>query len=266
MRAIRVLFAAILFATAGLVTPAGATSVTTDQSDLWWVPTESGWGIQFVQRGSIIFATMFVYDQTNTPIWYTATLSYLGNFVWTGDLLLTNGPWLGAVPFNPNAVGYRKVGTMTWNATSTTNGVLNYSVDGVTVAKNLTRQFLVYDNFHGRYAGAVHQSSAGCFQAADNGTVELIAALGVTQNGTSISMRSSTESGGICTYSGTLSQAGQMGQVAGTYSCNSGDAGTFSFFEMQVNISGITGRFTAKSGPFGCVATGWFGGMRGTTF
>jgi hypothetical protein len=32
-----------------------------DQSDLWWNPAESGWGIQFVHTGSAIFATMYVY-------------------------------------------------------------------------------------------------------------------------------------------------------------------------------------------------------------
>ena len=47
--------------------------------------------IQFVQRGSVIFATMFVYDQFNIPIWYTATLNSVGNLTWTGDLLLTAG-------------------------------------------------------------------------------------------------------------------------------------------------------------------------------
>jgi hypothetical protein len=267
MRAIRVLLAAIVFATVGLVTPAGATSVTTDQSDLWWVPTESGWGIQFVQRGSIIFATMFVYDQTNTPIWYTATLSYLGNFVWTGDLLLTNGPWFGTLPFNPNAVGYRKVGTMTWNATSITNGVLNYGVDGVAVAKNLTRQLLVYDDFSGHYYGGVHQSTTGCVNPGLNGVTEAPAIVNLTQNGQALTIAFFPSGGSSCSYSGALSQYGQMGVTVGSMACSNGETGSFQFFEMQVNISGVSGRFSVSSNTYaGCRYTGWFGGMRGTTF
>lgn len=122
MKAIRVLFVALLFAAMGFVAPAWATSFTTDQSDLWWVPAESGWGIQFVHRGSVIFATMFVYDPTNIPIWYTATLNSVGNLLWTGELFLTDGPWFGTTPFSPNAAGLHKVGTMTWNATTVATG------------------------------------------------------------------------------------------------------------------------------------------------
>lgn len=266
MKAIRVLFAAILFAVVGLSTPAGATSATTDQSDLWWVPSESGWGIQLVQRGTVIFATMFVYGPTGAPTWYAGTLNYLGNFAWTGDLYVTNGPWFGTVPFNPSAVGYRKVGTMTWNALFVTTGTLTYSVDGVPVTKTVTRQTLVLDNFAGRYAGAVHQTQSGCFSPANNGTAEVVAVLAVTQNGTAVSLASTAQTGIACTYSGTLSQAGQMGEISGAYSCSTGETGTFTIFEVQVNVAGITGRLGAHSNTLGCSISGWFGGMRGTTF
>ncbi len=43
-----------------------------------------------------VFATMFVYDQFNIPIWYVATMNSVGsNFTWTGDLLVTSGPGSG---------------------------------------------------------------------------------------------------------------------------------------------------------------------------
>jgi hypothetical protein len=265
MNAIRILFAAVLFATMGFVTPVGATSVTTDQSDLWWVPTESGWGIQFVQRGSVMFATMFVYDEGRIPIWYTATLTYSGNFVWTGDLFLTNGPWFGTVPFNPNAVGLRRVGAMTWNATTITDGVLNYGVDGVTVSKNLTRQTLVFDNFSGHYGGGIHTDTTGCFDPALNGTTESMGILNITQSGQAITLASFPSTGGSCSFAGTLTQAGQMGAVNGSYVCSDGETGVFQLFEMQVNITGVTGRLTANSPAIGCRSTGWFGGIRVTT-
>ena len=53
-----------------------------------------------------------------------------------------------------------------------------------------------------------------------------------------------------------------MGSIAGAYSCNNGDSGTFNMFEVQVNISGITGRFAQNSQLTGCVSNGWFGAMR----
>ena len=69
-----------------LASPVRSTSVTTDQSDLWWIPSEAGWGMQLVQRGSIIFATLFVYGPSSGPTWYTATLDAAPNLTWSGDL------------------------------------------------------------------------------------------------------------------------------------------------------------------------------------
>jgi hypothetical protein len=58
-----------------------ALAKTTDQSDLRWIPTESGWGIQLVQQELTIFATMmFVYGPNGQPTWYSATLDYDGSF------------------------------------------------------------------------------------------------------------------------------------------------------------------------------------------
>ncbi len=267
MKAIRVLFAAILLATAVLLPSAWGTSFTTDQSDLWYVQNESGWGMQLVQRDSVIFATIFVYDSTNIPIWYTATLSYAGDFVWTGDLYLTSGPWFGTVPFNPNTVGYRKVGTMTWTADTTTTGTLAYVVDGVTVTKNVTRQFLVYDDFSGHYGGSIHQTASGCANSAFNGALEITGILNITQNGQSIAIGALPSTGGSCSYTGVLSQAGQMGSVTGSFACSSGETGSFQIYEMQVNPIGVTGRFAAASNTYaGCQYNGWFGGIVVTTF
>src|SRR3982074_2271678 len=124
MKTIRRLFASLLFAIATVSSPVCSTTFSTDQSDLWYIPAEAGWGIQFVQRGGVIFATMFVYDQFNIPIWYVATMNSVGSFTWSGDLLLTSGPWFGTVPFNSSAVTYRSVGTMRWVASSGTTGTL----------------------------------------------------------------------------------------------------------------------------------------------
>jgi len=37
-------------------------------------------------------------------------------------------------------------------------------------------------------------------------------------------------------------------------------------FEMQVNITGFTGRFLDSATALGCSGSGWFGGVRSTTF
>src|SRR2546423_1535665 len=104
-RAACILLAAVSF----LAYPAYSTSFTTDQIDLYYIPNESGWGIQLVQRGSVIFATIFIYGPSNTPTWYVATLQFAGNLTWTGDLFATTGPYFGTVPFNSATVVATKV-------------------------------------------------------------------------------------------------------------------------------------------------------------
>src|SRR5271169_1602648 len=86
--------ACVVLAAASFLAPrAQATSFSTDQSDLWYIAAESGWGLQLVQRGPIIFATLFVYGPSGQPIWYTATMDYTANFVWTGTLYATTGDY-----------------------------------------------------------------------------------------------------------------------------------------------------------------------------
>ena len=211
---------------------------------------------------TVIFSTVFVYDQFNIPIWYTATLNPAGNFVWTGDVYVTNGPWFGTVPFNPGLVGLRKVGTMTWVATQVRAGTVSYTVDGVPVTKNLVRQTLQYDDYNGVYIGAVHETSTGCFNSTLNGTSEFPATISISQVGKAVTMAAAFPKGLTCTVTGTFFQDGQMAAIAANFSCTSGEVGTFSMSEMQINTSGMTGRFTANSSNFGCQDAGWMGGIR----
>ena len=68
--------------------------------------------------------------------------------------------------------------------------------------------------------------------------------------------------GGTCTFTGTLSQAGQFGAVAGTYSCGNGDFGTFQFFEMSVGVNYLTGRLSANGTNDGCKTAAYFAAVR----
>jgi len=256
------LFAFVLAAAVLPVTPASATAFSTDQSDVWNADGEPGWAIQLVQRGGTIFATMYVYGPSSQPTFYSAALEpQVAAFTWAGDLIATTGPWFGAVPFNPALVAVRKVGTMTWTATSVNTGTLTYSVDGVVVTKFMLRYLIRYDDYSGTYLAAVHEVTTGCFNPVDNDSLEAPLALSVTQSGLNVSIALAA-SGGTCTFSGSLSQAGQFGQVSGAYSCTTGDFGTFQFFEMAVGVNSLTGQFSTNGTNDGCQSTGYFVGMR----
>ena len=133
----------------------------------------------------------------------------------------------------------------------------------VAVTKNLERVLIRYDNFAGRYAGGVHRTITGCTDPSFNGASEFPARIEILQSGLSVNAQT-VAAASICTNTGRLSQAGQMGGAQGGFTCDDGSAGTFSLSEMQVNPQGITARYDADySNPPGCKATGWFGGARG---
>ncbi len=246
---------------------ATASSYSTDFSDLWWNPNESGWGVQLVQRNSTIFATMFIYGPSGTPTWYVATMTPTssGGLVWSGPLYATTGPYFGGA-FNPSQVQVTQVGSMAWNPTDVEDGVLTYSVNGVQVAKNVTRQTLVAENFNTHIAGGIHSSISGCSNPAFNGVRETPSNLTILQSGLSLSMQA-VSTAATCSYAGTLSQFGQMASIDGTFSCTDGSQGAFHAFEMQINAVGITARFTSQySNPPGCQGAGWFGGVASTQF
>jgi len=258
-RAACVLLAAFSF----LAVPAYSTSFSVDQSDLYYVATESGWGIQLVQRGSMIFATLFVYGPSGTPTWYVATMNSADGVTWTGDLLATTGPYLATVPFNPANVTVTKVGTMTWVPQTTATGTLTYVVSGVTIVKNITRQSLVLDDYNGTYLGAIHFQATGCTDPSNNTPAfeSPLATTTIAQNGQSVTLTISIL-GTALTVSGTVGQDGQFGSVAGTYTATGGEIGNAAVSQMNVQTNSLSASFSLQSTNIGCLNTGYFAGMR----
>ncbi len=259
--------AGVLLATACfLAPPAYATSFSTDQSDLYYIAAESGWGIQLVQRGPDIFATLFVYGPTGEPTWYTATLLPTAtSYTWSGNLIATTGTYFEA-PWDPASRTTNAVGTMTWTAPVVDSGTLTYVVNGVTVVKNVTRQALVLDDYSGHFGGGFHRDFTGCTNPALDVTSEVSTTTDVAQNGAQTTIQT-TDSSRVCTYTGTLSEAGQMGSAQLSFTCSDGTAGSGTLDEMQVSVYAISGSLAETyTNPPGCQATGWFAGYRGTTF
>jgi len=57
----------LALAAAAFALPALASTHSTDYTDLWYLPAESGWGVNVVQQNDIVFATFFVYGPDGTP-------------------------------------------------------------------------------------------------------------------------------------------------------------------------------------------------------
>jgi hypothetical protein len=265
MHALRRALSGLVLVLVLFVRPAFATSYGTDQSDLYYVAAESGWGMQLVHRGSVIFATLFVYAPDGSPTWYSATLNPAAvTLNWSGDLYATTGPWFGTVPFDPTKVVLTKVGTMTLNAEQLDVTALSYTVNGVTVNKSVVRQTLVLDNNTGTYLGAIKYSSGGCADPANDTSVEQFAAIVVNQSAAgTISITSTDGAGTILNFTGTtLTQAGQFGEIGGGYTSSTGDYGGFIMAEVNAQGNHWTARLGLNSGKLGCVSNGYLGGMR----
>jgi hypothetical protein len=263
MRALRFAIVAATLVAATYAVPVGATAYSIDQSDLWWNPNESGWGIQFINHATTIFATMFVYGPapSSAPTWYTATLTATSPQSWTGDLLATTGPPFANPNFDPNTVTRRTVGTMTWTTSSATAGALNYVVDGVQVNKSLVRTPMPLEDYSGTFLGAIHETQSNCSNPAKNGTFEDFATVTIVQNGASGTLTVTPQTGNGCIAVGTLNQDGRFGTFTAPAGCNGGP-GSLVLSQMTVGVNDLALHFEGIDNSNGCKASGDFSGER----
>lgn len=258
------LIAAALLAAFGVWTSvAQASTATSDITDMWWIPSESGWGVNIIEQNDVAFATFFVFDAQKIPMWYTSALFYQGigsngSLVWSGDLIAATGPWFGG-PFPPSSVTRRKAGSVTFTLVDLNDAILQYSVDGVVVTKAVQRYAWTLENYTGSYLGGYSVRFSNCNPSSLNGVVDFGGAMSVTQNGSAVMMSVATDTGDACTFNGTYSQAGKYGQVDGTYACGDGTSGTFSAYEMTPTINGFMASVSGKS-QF-CQWSGSLGGI-----
>jgi hypothetical protein len=133
----------------GAGAPSGGpvTPTTFNVQGLWWASpagSESGWGVNFTQQGSTLFATWFTYDAQGNGLWLVMSNgAATAPNTYTGTLYQTTGPAFNAVPFDPAKVTRAPVGSATFTFTDEFNGTFSYTVNGISGMKAITRQ--VYD-------------------------------------------------------------------------------------------------------------------------
>ena len=121
-------------------------SLAYNYQDLWWAApagSESGWGVNLTHQGDTIFATWFTYDLDRTPMWLSVTAPKTAAGTYGGTLYRTRGPPFNAVPFDPNSVVATAVGTATFTFSDGNTGTFDYTVNGVTQTKSITREVFV---------------------------------------------------------------------------------------------------------------------------
>ena len=257
----------------GAASSASATSTGIDYTDIWWAGTaENGWGINLMEQGTTIFATMFVYGPDGTPRWYTGQMNSGGTTTFSGSVYATTGTYWGAT-YNPNALTINPVGTMSVNFSSAYAGTLNYTINGVNVTKNIVRQTFGNNNLAGTYMGGLAANGTSCGNGVTNGGAFMNGSIVVTQSAQNVSMKLMfySDAGYLttCTFNGVLAAQGSMGQIANaSFSCTAAvngsnvasNAGSFSLDNMTMTTNGFSGVFNGKDQY--CTYNGWFGGIK----
>ena len=227
--------------------------------DLWWNPSESGWGINISQQGDVMFATWFIYGANSQPTWIFLSRAErsgpLGN-TFAGEISQAiSGSPFSAVPFVPSTANanFRPVGDARLVFSDARTGTLTYTFDGVQVVKQITRQFLGVINLTGTYYGGLFRTAV----CANSGVSNSIYSISHTP---SLGTATIIEVGGnLCRFTGVLNQFGSTFEGSGTYTCQ-GEVGTWTGSEGTRGESTFSIKLSLQTGAGICTST--FGGFR----
>ncbi len=110
-------------------------AAATNFQDLWWAPSEPGWGINFAHQGNTIYATWYTYDAkaagSNAPLWLSALVSRQGTSnVFTGQLVRSAGPRFDNFKSTDLVQPATVVGTAMLTFADGNNATLHYTTTG----------------------------------------------------------------------------------------------------------------------------------------
>ena len=224
--------------------------------DMWWNPGESGWGVNVAQQDNTMFATWFIYGANTQPVWLVmsnAQRSGTAGNTFMGDLYQTTGTPFGVTPFVPSQTTVAKVGTATFVFSDARTGTLTYTVNGIQVVKQITRQPLASINLTGSYYGGLFRTAPCANSGVSNSIYSVVH---TPSNGAA----SIVEVGGnLCRFSGSLTQFGSIFEGSGTYQCQ-GENGNWTGSEGTGGESTFSMKFSLQTGAGICVST--FGGFK----
>jgi hypothetical protein len=113
---------------------------------LWWnapAGSESGWGLNIAHQGDAMMATWLTYDDSGQGFWLVLVANRSDDDTYVGTAYQTyeiTGPYLAALPFDPNRVTRLAVGQGSLAFSDADNGTLRYVVRGIEGTKLITRE------------------------------------------------------------------------------------------------------------------------------
>lgn len=268
----RLLIAFLLFS--GVAVRAGAN----DYTDIWYNQAQPGYGFNFVQSNTFIFATFFVYGFGGQPTWLVAGLNWDGAGAYTGNLYAATGTYYRA-PWDPANYVPTQVGTATFTPNPSNNwqGTLNYVVQSglaasaaaspnklaTAVTVSIERQTLTKIPTGAIYLGGEAGSLSNCDDPLLNGPYDDKYELAVTEyDDGSVVYEFDYVSGLSCTITGIYEPHGQYYEVRnGSYVCNDGVNTIANMHNVKATDLGLEGLVEAINIFGNCNVNARFGGV-----
>lgn len=111
----------------------------TNYQDLWWNPSEPGWGMNIAHQGQTLFVTLFIYDSTGRDLWLVGSnISRQLDGRFSGPLYITAGPPFNSSPWS--AIELAQVGDLSLRFLNGESAELSYTFSGVSVTRTIQRQ------------------------------------------------------------------------------------------------------------------------------
>ena len=121
-------------------TTAGRSSAANYQ-DLWWNPSENGWGLNLTHQGDVMFATWFTYGANGQGVWLVASeMRRTAPGVYNGRLYQTRGVSLERINGTTAVTGITDVGQLTLTFANGESARMDYQVAGSSGSKQIQRQ------------------------------------------------------------------------------------------------------------------------------
>ena len=246
------------------------TSATSPLTGLWWNANESGWGATITQQSNIMFVTMFVYDATGNPVWYTVSCTIAGVSC-SGDMLRISGGPSPTATWNGSGIAATIVGTMTLNFSGNDSASMSYTLNGIGSVRQITRNIfgpapVIAPSLAGQWQGAIIETRSNCSQSQNNGNRATYGQydIGMGSGAAGALVISLAGVTGLqCNYNGNFSTNGARLSANGTLSCNDGKRGTWRSSSMLVTARAMSLELTVQLDTTEtCAITAILGGSR----
>lgn len=130
------------FGTQDIVCAASGSSRATasNYSDIWWNPSESGWGLHVNHVDQQLYITWYTYDSDREAVFYQGVSTRQANGSYTGTLFrAANGTPFTQINGQPATSGVTEVGSFSLNFSNGERASFQYSIGNVNQTKSIQR-------------------------------------------------------------------------------------------------------------------------------